>query len=381
MKNPKTYAFYFPNWHADPLNDKWHGKGWTEWECVKHSCPRFEGHNVRTPLWGYEDESDPKVMAKKIQTAHDYGISGFIFDFYWFKDLGQYRINCLNEGFLKAENNELLEFSVMWCNHNPIYAHPAPFRNMQMKDRTLADGGANPEFFYEMTQYCIDNYFCKPNYQRVDGKVYFGIWNITGLIDNFGGLNGTKIMLDDFRRRTEAAGYELHLACSKFLVPGYPSYEEPNKELANNIIKTLGIDSIFTYAWPDPVSKPGEWPKMEYSDFRKPAIEQYYYDVDFLDTARDIVVSPGWDSNGRTTQSDYYQEECGYPYWPITVNNTPEEIEKSFMEAKKFIESGKFNGNMLNIVWNEWTEGMFFEPDNLYGYGYLEAHKKVFGDK
>ena len=28
--------------------------------------------------------------------------------------------------------------------------------------------------------------------------------------------------------------------------------------------------------------------------------------------------------------------------------------------------------------WNEWTETSYLEPDNLYGYGYLEAIKRVF---
>jgi hypothetical protein len=29
--------------------------------------------------------------------------------------------------------------------------------------------------------------------------------------------------------------------------------------------------------------------------------------------------------------------------------------------------------------WNEWTETSYLQPDDLYGYGYLEAIKKVFG--
>ena len=30
--------------------------------------------------------------------------------------------------------------------------------------------------------------------------------------------------------------------------------------------------------------------------------------------------------------------------------------------------------------WNEWTETSYLEPDDLHGYGYLEAVKRVFGD-
>ena len=28
--------------------------------------------------------------------------------------------------------------------------------------------------------------------------------------------------------------------------------------------------------------------------------------------------------------------------------------------------------------WNEWTETSYLEPDDLYGYGYLEAIRRVF---
>lgn len=30
--------------------------------------------------------------------------------------------------------------------------------------------------------------------------------------------------------------------------------------------------------------------------------------------------------------------------------------------------------------WNEWTETSYLEPDDLYGYSYLEAIKEVFSE-
>ena len=70
----KTYAWYFPNWHRTEQNDKWHGTGWTEWQCVKYATPRFEGHlQPKKPLWGYGDESKPEVMEQKIKALTDYG--------------------------------------------------------------------------------------------------------------------------------------------------------------------------------------------------------------------------------------------------------------------------------------------------------------------
>ena len=154
MKRKEIYAYYFPNWHVDPLNEKWHGKNWTEWEVVKCARSRFPGHEQpRAPLWGYEDEADPEVMAKKIDVAKQYGIDGFIFDTYCFSD-ADYRLRCLNEGFLGAKNNEEIEFCVMWCNHDSIYAHPSP-RNIFSP--TLKSGAVSEEDFVRITDSFIKN--------------------------------------------------------------------------------------------------------------------------------------------------------------------------------------------------------------------------------
>ena len=54
------------------------GKGWNEWDLVKAATPRFPGHQQpKVPLWGHEDESDPKVMERKIAAAADHGIDVF----------------------------------------------------------------------------------------------------------------------------------------------------------------------------------------------------------------------------------------------------------------------------------------------------------------
>jgi hypothetical protein len=52
-------AYYFGNFHADPRNVGVHGVGWTEWQLVRGSQPRFPGHRQpKVPLWGYEDDSN-----------------------------------------------------------------------------------------------------------------------------------------------------------------------------------------------------------------------------------------------------------------------------------------------------------------------------------
>ena len=102
---PQDYTiacYYFPNYHVDPRNEAAHGPDWTEWELVKRAEPRFPGHRQpRVPAWGYEDESDPTVMARKIAAAADHGIDVFLFDWYHYDD-GPFLERGLDKGFLGA---------------------------------------------------------------------------------------------------------------------------------------------------------------------------------------------------------------------------------------------------------------------------------------
>ena len=117
-------VYYFPNYHIDPRNELLHGPGWTEWELVRHAGPRFPGHRQpRVPAWGYEDESDPAVMAKKIDAAADHAVTQFLFDWYWYDD-GPFLNRGLDEGFLAAANNDRLQFALMWANHDWTDIHP-----------------------------------------------------------------------------------------------------------------------------------------------------------------------------------------------------------------------------------------------------------------
>jgi hypothetical protein len=80
-------------------------------------------------------------------------------------------------------------------------------------------------------------------------------------------------------------------------------------------------------------------------------------------------VSLGWDPNPRFKQLNP----------DVIPPAKPEEIEKAFSYAKEYVDKHNENAPLIVVnSWNEWTEGSYFEPDNINGYGYLEAAKKVF---
>ena len=92
------------------------GKG--EWQSVWEARPKWDGHEQpRKPLWGYENEADPKVVEKKIDAAVSHGVNVFIYDWYWYGGR-PFLEDALNKGFLGAKNNDKMKFFIMWANHD-----------------------------------------------------------------------------------------------------------------------------------------------------------------------------------------------------------------------------------------------------------------------
>jgi len=49
--------------------------------------------------------------------------------------------------------------------------------------------------------------------------------------------------------------------------------------------------------------------------------------------------------------------------------------------ARDYADSHPKQAPLITInSWNEWTETSYLEPDNVNGYGYLDAVKQVFLD-
>lgn len=374
-------VYYFPNFHSDKRNDLAHGKDWNEWELVKRAEPKFEGHHQpKIPLWGFEDESDPKVMAKKIKAAKDACIDTFIFDWYWYED-GPFLNKALDVGFLGAENSEDLKFALMWANHDWVDIHPAQ-RSWKQGINTLYRGSFSEKTFVEATDYMIKNYFNRANYWRVQGKLYFSIYMLAGLINSFGGVSETKRILNEFRDRVRNAGLgELHLNVIVWemqILPGevFCSGGEYSDGI-NGMFDELGFDSVSTYVWIHN-RVPDRFPFTEYRDYAEACAKDYALFDDYYKLPYFPNVTMGWDSSPRTIQSDKY-DNVGYPYMAMLQNNTPEEFKKALCRAKTFLKDKSEDLQIMTInAWNEWTEGSYLEPDTKNGYGYLNAIKEVF---
>lgn len=369
----ETAVYYFPGYHENEPNNQYHGRGWSEWELVKNAKPRFPGHyQPKEPLWGYEDEGDPKVMAKKIDAAADHGIDAFLFDWYWHPQ-GPYLERGLEGGFLLAPNNHRLKFAIMWANHDWVNIHPA---HRTRPPQVLRNGVLSPEDFKKATDHIIRNYFSHPSYWKVKGGLYFSFYEMSKLLKNFGSLEACAAGLKDFRNRVREAGLgELHLNAIVWgdtILPG-----EEKIDNIDAVIGELGFDSVTSYIWIHHREMP-TFPFTDYSSYR----DECQKDWETFYAERTLPYFPnvtmGWDPSPRTIQTDVY-DNMGYPFTPILNGNRPEEFKKALQSVKVFLDEKYPEGGFFTInAWNEWTEGSYLEPDTKDGFAYLEVVRDVF---
>lgn len=367
-------AYYFPNYHVDPRNEKLYGTGWSEWELVKHARPRFEGHQQpRVPQWGYENEADPAVFARKIDAAADHGLSSFIFDWYWYND-GAFLNRGLEQGYLQAPNRDRLQFALMWANHNWVDIFPLK-RSQYENPLLLYPGQVTDQTFDQMTDYIIEKYFSQPSYWKINGCPYFSIYELFRVVEGAGSVDHAATLLNQFRAKTRAAGFpDLHLNAVVWgvqLLPGETKLSNPVE-----LLKHLGFDSVTSYVWVHHIPFP-TFPITDYHYVRE-AMKAYNqeasgaYDLPYYPN-----VSMGWDSSPRTVQSDRF-DLLNYPFTPTLGGNTPDAFRQALEDVKAFLDTQPHKIFNIN-AWNEWTEGSYLEPDTVYGMGYLEAIKQVFG--
>ena len=174
-------AYIWPSCHDDSLGrEKLWPEGTGEWEVINKGNPRFDGHyQPRQPLWGYELDNDPKVVEKWIDVATDHGVNVFVYDWYWY-DEGPYLESALNDGFLKARNNEKMKFYIMWANHDVKYNY---WNYHRYKDNTdiLWNAKVDWKNYQIIVDRVINQYFKRPNYFKINGEPVFSIFSVKAM--------------------------------------------------------------------------------------------------------------------------------------------------------------------------------------------------------
>ena len=345
------------------------GKG--EWQNLYESVKRTPGdYQGVKPLWGYEDESDPVAVARKIDAATAAGVNVFIYDWYWYGGR-PFLEDALNKGFLGAKNCERMKFYIMWANHGVSGIWNNKISTNDGKENGIWPSKVSDDDFTKIVERWIELYFKRPNYYRITGRPVLSLYDVKEFV-SWDGLDKAKERIAYLRERVKAAGFPgLHLQ-----IVGASGIPCLRAELA-----ALGIDSVTNYSWND-----GTWdrindetkPECVYAEWGDMALAMH---DGFRDAARDLGavyfpnITVGWDTNARYPPCETRR---------IVRNANPVDFER-FARRVKLWADANLASPMPKLItvnsWNEWTEGTYLEPDDLFGYGYLNAIWNVFMNK
>lgn len=367
MQKYDVAAYVWPSYTGDePRAWQFWRERYGEWQSVRSAQAKFPGHTwPRMPLWGYVNEADPYVMEMEIEAAAAHGVNVFAYDWYWY-DRRPFLEQCLDNGFLRARNNHKMKFYIMWANHNA-----STFWDKDLADLPevmVWDGKVDRKEFERIVHYIINKYFTCDNYYKINGCPVFALYFLQNLVEGLGGIDAAADALAYFRQETKRAGFpDLHLQL--ILIGGTKDYSGINLFCNVNMQEALSkitFDSATHYqflAFTDM--------NRDYNEIIPDAIKEWEAESQNLPCPYVPHVTIGWDNNPRT-----------HNLMPIVCkNNTPEALETMLRHAKDFVDSRGLYPLITINSWNEWTETSYLEPDDLNGYGYLEAVRRVFKEE
>ena len=350
-------AYVYPGWHPTPERDRSFHPGFTEWELVTACGPRFAGHaQPRLPLLGTYDDRDPLAVARRVSLARDHGVDAFVHGFFWCRGKRVFE-DALDQGFLGSGVGRETPFAVMWANRMPRRVLP-----VRRTDLPVIEPGRRVDTdvldFERLVGLLAERYFARPNYLQVEGRAYFSIFDSTFFLRELG-LERAREAIERARSRVADLGLGgLHLAAI-----------DPSAEVIGSLAG-VGFDSVTHY-----VLLPC-WKGAALQDYATCAAARAAEWSRFA-AASGLPympsVAPGWDASPRA--ADFGPERpAKYPWSPVVVGEHPELFGRALERALAFRSArGVEDPLVLVASLNEWSEGHYLEPDQRFGYGWLEA--------
>jgi len=346
----KVIAYYLPQYYQIPQNDAWFGKGFTEWSNCAKAVPQFESHwQPHLPIdVGFYNLETTHIMHRQIELAKMYGIHGFCFYYYWF-----------------SGGEKIMEKPIQnWLNDKSI---DFPFMFFWANEDWTNTWGASAD---------------------IGTKTYSAKMKPTD-VKKF--VNDISPFLKDKRYITVDDRPHIIIYQSK-KDPYLPEFlQKITKELSKEGINKPYVSLVF----PDDFDS-----SFDPRDFGADAAVEFGSHLKVMpeEIPQSATVSKLMNPLAKVTEYDmkkYINENtflfnANYPVFKGAMTHFDNTARKIYTGAQIFSTSPELYEEWLTksinnsktdqifvTAWNEWAEGMHLEPDQKYGYAYLQATKNA----
>ena len=341
----KPIALFLPQFHSIKENDKWWGKGFTEWKNVKKAKPLYEGHHQpRIPgdqkkYLGYYDLTKKDVFKKQVKLAKSHGIYGFGIYYYWFSGK-----TLLEKPLFNILKDKTIDFNflLIWANENWTRRWDGNDQDVLIKQEYKKNDPAN--FINDIKKYIIDK-----RYIKIKGKPIIGIYEPYKI------PNLKETLLIWRKKSMEYKIGELYIIASL------------NDHKVEDLHKINLFNAIYQFSPRDSMTISTLIEKKPFYLYTATLYNKFnlkYVPKDFHFYRGSMIE---FDNSAR-------KKDC-----VIFKNYSPEQF---YMINKKIIKwtkrrYKKDNRFIFINAWNEWGEGTYLEPDEKYGYASINSLSKA----
>ncbi|MCI9378085.1 MAG: polysaccharide biosynthesis protein [Eubacterium sp.] len=353
----KRFALFLPQYHEIIENNRWWGKGFTEWTNVKNAKPLFHGHcQPQKPLNGnYYNLLNKSTVEWQTNLMQKYGLNGFAYYHYYF--CGKKILEKPAENLLRWK--EIRQpFFFCWANHTW-------YRSWNNSKEVLMEQTYGTKTDWKQHILYLLPFFKDDRYEKKNNKPVFMLFQT------------------DFKEKKEMIAF-FDLQCKRngfdgiYLIETY--FGDYNEKSILNFRQNLCDQTELIYIREPSAAlntyqlQAGHRLETMLRKVQKKVAEyggrmgirpyngNQLYDcmIDFKANIPGIAngVFFEWDNTPRHSLRGYII--------------TPPKKEKFF----EYMDQIKDDEYVFINAWNEWAEGMVLEPTEQNGYKYLEWIKE-----
>lgn len=334
MSHQLKLAYYLPQFHEVEENNKWWGKGFTEWSNINASQSYFKLHTIRKPIepLGQYNLLDHTILEQQYKLASENGIDGFLVWNYWFGE---------NEKILERpieaiinEESINFRFCFAWANHSWLNKR----KGLLLKEQKYL----GKEDYIDYFNYLIP-FFKNKNYIKIENKPVFAIFRPQDIPDlpvfislfqdmaRVHGFSGIYFIAEN-TTGLEAYVYLFDSFCDSncYLKNRYKN--NPISFIKEKLSNKLRLQNLGPFVY----------------DYKK-LVQNY----DYSDNKKFIpVIFTGWDTTPRHGRRGL-----------VLINFNENSFQKHVNRVHKECPKAPI---IIIKSWNEWAEGNLLEPDSIY---------------